>query len=305
MTMTPGLPPKMKPESTGFTLIELVVVIVIIGFIASTFVIFFKPAIDSYLAVGRRAGLTDMTDTAMRRMTRDIRMAVPNSIRLATSRCAEMIPTSAGGRYRAAPDTVWDGANPGNLSKPMDTSSTVSEFDVMTALTTPVANGDWVVIDNQNTDDVYAGDNRAEILSVDVPPAASPPLGMHRIKLKAAKQFPSGYDGGRFNIVPNAQNAVFYVCDSPGKDAGGDGTGKLYRFANYGFIAAGSSICPTPATMSVAATVLASKVESCSFIYDPNHGATQQSGFIEVQIKVTEHDESVSLIYGAHVDNVP
>lgn len=293
----------MKKRQTGFTLVELVMVIVIVGVMASTLVVFFKPAFDSYLAVGRRAGLTDLADTAMRKMTRDVRLAVPNSIRLATVQCFESIPTSAGGRYRTAPDPVWDAANPGNLSQPMDMSSAVSVFDVVTILTsTPVA-GDWVVIDNQNTNDVYSGTNRAAILSVGTPPVATPSLGVHRITLGTATQFPIGYDGGRFTIVPNAQQAVFYVCDSPGLDANGDGRGKLYRFANYGFNAAIPTVCPTPVAAST--PVLLSHVSSCSFVYSPNQGATQQSGFVEVQLKVTQQNESVSLVYGAHVDNVP
>lgn len=295
---------KMKSRQAGFTLVELVMVIVITGVIASTMVIFFKPAFDSYLAVGRRAGLTDLTDTAMRKMTRDIRLAVPNSIRLATAQCFELMPTSTGGRYRAAPDTVWDAANPADPSQPMDMSAAISVFDVLTTLTssTTTMAGDWVVIDNQNTNDVYEGTNRAAIQSVGTPPVAAPSLGAHRITLTAATQFPSGYDGGRFVVVPNAQRAVFYVCANPGLDANGDGTGKVYRFANYGFKAASPAACPVP----VAATpVLVSNVESCSFVYSPNQGATQQSGFVEVQLKVTQKNEPVSLVYGAHVDNVP
>jgi MSHA biogenesis protein MshO len=292
----------MQKREAGFTLIELIMVIVIVGVIASILVISFKPAFDSYLAVTRRARLTDLADTAMRKMTRDIRLAVPNSIRLATSQCVEFIPTSTGGRYRTKPDTVWDAVQPGNPSKPIDTSDTVSEFDVVTALTAVPVAGDWVVIDNQNTNDVYSGTNRAAIESVGIPPVASPSLGLHRITLTAATQFPVGYDGGRFSIVPNAQQAVFYVCDNPGLDASGDGTGKVYRFSAYGFNADNPSACPKP----LAATpVLADHVESCSFIYAANQGATQQSGFVEVQFKFTQKDESVSLQYGTHVDNVP
>lgn len=309
----------MKLKQTGFTLIELIMVIVIVGVIASTMVVFFKPAFDSYLAVGRRAELTDQTDTTLRKMTRDIRLAVPNSIRLVTPQCFELIPTSTGGRYRTAPDTVWDVANATDPSRAMDMSTATDVFDVMTAWTTTPALGDWVVIDNQNTNDVYAGINRAAIASIDTPtlpspPAGSPRLGVHRIRLTAATQFPTGYDGGRFNVIPDAQQAVFYVCASPvafnaaGQttlDANGDGRGTLYRFAHYGFNAASPATCPVPVITSPVTPVLVSNVESCLFIYSPNQGATQENGFVEIQLRVTQRNESVSLVFGAHVDNVP
>ena len=165
---------------------------------------------------------------------------------------------------------------------------------------TPVA-GDWLVIDNQNTNDVYAGTNRAAIQAVAAPP--DPSLGYQRITLQAATQFPSGYDGGRFVVVPNSQNAAFYVCSGAGVDAQGSGTGTLYRFANYGYNAATPVACPVPVPGTT--PVLVTKVRSCSFIYSPSQGATQQSGFVWMNLEIAEQNERVSLVYGAHVENVP
>ena len=51
-------------------------------------------------ASARRAALTDTADTAVRRMARDIRKALPNSIRQTSDQCVEFIPTKTGGRYR-------------------------------------------------------------------------------------------------------------------------------------------------------------------------------------------------------------
>ncbi|MCR4298431.1 MAG: type II secretion system GspH family protein [Gallionella sp.] len=285
----------------GFTLIELIVVMVVTGIIAATIVVFFKPAFDIYLAVGRRAGLTDLADTALRRMSRDIRLAVPNSIRWPNSQCFELVPTAAGGRYRMGPDTS-PGA-PGNGW--FDGNAAVSVLDVLTPLSSTPAANDWLVIDNQNTNDVYTGTNRSAIASVATPPALDPNLDYyyHRITLQAATQFPSGYDGGRFVVVPNAQNAVFYVCAGTGVDAEGSGTGTLYRFANYGYNAATPAACPVPVVGTT--PVLASKVKSCSFVYSPTQGATQQSGFVWMNLEIAEQREFISLVHGTHVDNVP
>lgn len=291
----------LAARQSGFTLIELIVVMVVTGIIAGTVVVFFRPAFNSYVAVGRRAGLTDLADTALRKMSRDIRLAVPNSIRSPGSQCFELVPTSTGGRYRMGPDTVWDGANPGVPSAWFDGTAAVAMLDVLTPLSSTPAAGDWLVIDNQNTNDVYAGTNRAAILSVAAPP--DPSLGYSRITLQAATQFPGGYTGGRFVAVPNAQNAVFFVCAGAGVDAQGSGTGTLYRFANYGFNAANPVACPAPVPGST--PVVATKVKSCRFDYAPNQGATQQSGFVWMKLEIAEQNEAIVMVHGAHVDNVP
>ena len=64
-------------KQRGFTLVELITVIVIMGIMASMITVFLKPAIDSYLDSRRRADLTDIADTAIRRMAQDILEAKP------------------------------------------------------------------------------------------------------------------------------------------------------------------------------------------------------------------------------------
>lgn len=301
--------------ATGFTLVELVVVIVITGVIAGVIGAFFKPAIDSYFGSRRRAELTDVADSALRRMARDIRLAVPNSIR-PNSTCGtsggsfELVPTSGGGRYRLAPDPGWDAANPANPSAPIDGTTAVSSFDVLAlspSLSLPSVN-DWVVIDNQNTDDVYTSApnllNRASILGITTYTSTSTPnttVASHRISLTPNSAFPSGYREGRFSIVPSNQQAVFYVCSNAGGTSGqGDGTGTLYRFANYGFNS--SSTCPDP--LASVPAVVATNVLTCQFEYSPSSGATQ-NGFMWMQIQLQQAGERVTLSYGTHVDNVP
>jgi MSHA biogenesis protein MshO len=290
----------MLSRRSGFTLVELIVVMVVSGVLAGGMLAYFKPAVANYLAVGRRAGLSDLADGALRGMTRDIRRAVPNSVRLANSQCVELIPTSDGGRFRTGPDTQWDAANPASPSAQLDMSGAAAAFDVLTPLLNTQLANDWVVIGNQTGNDVYTGVNRAAIASVSAPP--SPTLGPHRITLGAAKQFPLGYEGGRFVVVPDAQQAVFYVCANAGTDANGTGTGTLYRFSKYGFNASAPTVCPSATTST---PIVATKVAACAFVYDPNQGATQQSGFVEAQLTLSDQGESVPLSYGAHVDNVP
>jgi len=286
----------MLRRARGFTLVELIIVMVITGILAGSMVVFFKPAVESYMAVNRRAGLTDMADGAMRKMIRDVKAAVPNSIRLVDKNCFEVMPSSDGGRFRAGPDTAWDSTDPTHPSQWLDMTAGVTSFDVVTALRSATAANDFVVIDNQNTDDVYAGLNRATISGI-----ATAPNGKDtRITLSANQQFPIGYEGGRFQIVPANQQAVFYVCSNVGV-SNGTGTGTLSRLSGYGFTATSPKVCPS----TVGTQVMATKVSSCEFTYNPNEGATQQSGYIQVQITLQDNGEPVSLLYGAHVENAP
>ncbi len=289
-----------KKRATGFTLVELVVVIVITGIIAAVIGAFFKPAIDSYFSSRRRAALTDRADSALRRMARDIRLAVPNSIRKPSPACGaddsfELIPASGGGRYRLAQDPA------STLSAPIDGSTAVSSFDVLSlspTLPLPLAN-DWVVIDNQNTDDVYLNAiNRAAIQTITT---LNTTIASHRINLTTNFSFPPGYREGRFSIVPESQQAVFYLCNNAGGTAGqGDGQGTLYRFSRYGFLPA--STCPTPTAGRT--SIVATNVLSCTFQYSPASGATQ-NGFMWMQIRLQQAGETVTLSSGTHVDNVP
>jgi MSHA biogenesis protein MshO len=127
----------------GFTLVELVVVIVITGIMAASIAVFFVPAINAYFDTRRRAELTDTADTALRRMARDVRRAVPNSIRIPNAQCFELVPTIAGGLYRRAVDIDHVAG-----SDPLDTSATDSSFDVLSPMT-GVAIGDFVIVGNQ------------------------------------------------------------------------------------------------------------------------------------------------------------
>ena len=58
-------------------------------------------------------------------------------------------------------------------------------------------------------------------------------------------------------------------------------------------------------TAASSGAVVASDVANCEFVYNPNQGATQQSGFVWMRIELSEANESVALAYGVHVDNVP
>lgn len=291
----------------GFSLVELIIVIAITSIIAASLAVVLRPTIDAYVDTRARSDLSDQADTALRRMLRDVRQAVPNSIRMPNSQCFEMVPTITGGRFRKGVDTVNDGASTCNdtmgsaASCPVDTSKETVVFDSLTPLSTLPAANDWVVINNQNTSDVYLGSNRARVVTA-AALSAGDKRGRARIQIEG-RQFPSGYEGGRFMVIPNSQQAVFYVCAGAdgNLDAGGNGKGTLFRVRGYGFNSDPPSACPSVTNADVVATHLS----NCRFIYNPNQGVTQQSGFIWLEMTMVRSSETAHLSVGAHVLNTP
>ena len=289
----------------GFTLVELIVAIVITAIIAASIAVFLRPALDSYTDNRVRAELTDQADTALRRIVRDVRQAVPNSLRMASAQCFELVPSIAGGRYRMGPDVVNDSAascSPsGTCAAWVDPSTSLSSFDTLTSLDATPAVGDWVVINNQNGNDVYEGNNRWAITGVSTPAATQGKLRLSVNPTSTGAVLSAGYSGGRFQVVSSTQQAVFYICSGAnGVNANGNGNGTLYRLKrnfdpNY----------PTACPAVTNADVLATNVRSCTFVYDPNQGATQQSGFLWLNLELTRNNETASLTMGAHVMNVP
>src|SRR5574343_2009528 len=89
-------------RSTGFTLVEMIVSIVIAGILVSMVAMFGRRQVDAYIDVGNRAQLSDEADTALRRIARDLQSALPNSVRLDVSHnFLEFVPIRDAGRYRA------------------------------------------------------------------------------------------------------------------------------------------------------------------------------------------------------------
>ena len=89
----------------GFTLVEMVIVIVITGIIGAMVAVFIRVPVQGYIDTTARAALADTADTAARRLTRDVRLALPNSVRVsANGQYLELLLTRTGGRYLSDSD---------------------------------------------------------------------------------------------------------------------------------------------------------------------------------------------------------
>ena len=284
----------------GFTLVELIIVMVLVGIIAGILVLQIRPAMQSYLAIRQRANLTSQADAALRRILWEVRTAVPNSLRYtidgAQSQCIEFVPTKDGGRFRTAYDYSVP-SSPAGL--PLDRDTPTKKFDTLTAVDPDVTRGDFVFVGNANGGDVYDPANSWQVDTVADPATDPQARGRKVITLLQSATTPPGYEGGRFVVIPANERAVTYTCTKPGTDPNGTGTAFIYRVTGYLPSTTPAKTCPTgPA-------ILVAKVSDCNILYHESQGVTQQSGYMQLRLGLSEGGETVRLTMGAHVENTP
>jgi MSHA biogenesis protein MshO len=308
----------------GTTLIELITVISILGVIASVASVFIRGPIDAYVDSTRRAGLTDSADTAMRRIARDIRKALPNSTRIKNpvgltvddphvDECLEFIPTKMAGRYRAVPNVSAtangdildfvtaegdDSFNMMGLNSDLPADQQIKVDDVVAvynlgARAVPGA-------DDNTGADAYTGANTSKVVEVEVEGVWVDGVLDDDSSKEAtiyidSKLFPLASGSKRFYVIPEEENIVAYACafDS-------NGVGNLRRMVRS--FDSPDDYCRSKDGL-INGPILASNVSSCKFEHDDSD--LQRNEPVRLTITFTDSGESISLYHQVSENNWP
>lgn len=251
-------------------MVEMIIVIVVLGIISAIIALVVKAPIDSYFDTARRSDMVDAVDNALRRMARDVRAAVPNSLHLpgTDKRCIQMIPAVGGGRYRSELTSSGTG-------DVLNFSAADTSFDVLGSYGLPLSAGATfhVVVYNLGFtgSDVYAGDSRAQIAT-----------GTATSVTHASKKFPLESPAKRFQLMPD--RSIIYSCEG----------GRLIRTTSS---LTKESACPTSGTEMIGSSVI------CSFGY--LSAFYERNGLLISDLTYTRGGESIRLYRETHVNNVP
>lgn len=129
----------------GFSLIELVIIIVVMGVLMAGTAVYITNSVSAYSAVARRDQLTSMGRLTVERVVRDLRTALPNSVRVSNN-CIEFLPVISGSAY---------------LTLPVDSSGTT--FTAADFVLPTYADTKHVVVYPYNQTSLYAQSNPGPI----------------------------------------------------------------------------------------------------------------------------------------------
>jgi MSHA biogenesis protein MshO len=284
----------------GFTLIELIVVVVLLGILAAGSSIFIARPIEIYQEQVRRQQLVDAAEMALRQIAVDVRAALPNSIRFndngPASWSIEMIETVDGARYRdeaGAPFTDPDYI--------LEFTGSDSFFNILGEFSNSPGSSLRVAIYNTNSDDIYThaelGTNPGLISQqgITLQTIAGSPSDEQQIELDTAHQFIQQSPGQRLFLV---SGPVSYTCDA---------VNGLVRFEGYSFRSAYTSVDSFADLDSQAGEthgLVAANTTRCAMDYEA--GSPTRGGLLTIDLSLSNSvGETVRLLHQLHVDNVP
>jgi len=288
----------------GFTLVEAVLAIVIVGIIGAIVAVFIRAPVQGFTESAERAAATDEADLALRRMARDLRLALPNSVRVtAGGDAVEFMLTSTGGRYLSVDDDV-----PGLPALDFDNPAN-KQFAVIGGTMRPIEAGNYIVVYNLGPGSVpsdayrYRGGvdtantgemNIAKVVSVDNPGTATPLVTLEDNPF-ARQSVPMVSPSQRFQVVTTP---VSYQCERLP-----DGSLGLVRYWDYPINAA----LQVPPQGGARRAVIARRVAACNGIFQYGSAATRRSALVilNLPLSLAKGNGQLRLVHQVHVDNTP
>jgi len=265
-------------KTAGFTLVEMIVVMTIVAILAAASAVFIRNPTQAFFDSENRANLTDRADTALRRMTRDIRNALPNSVRTTINggdSFIEFIPVKTAGRYRASIGTSIS-------DNPLDFSLSTDTFDVL-GPSVKIDAGDKLVIYNLGIagSDAYEGTNIRVLQTTST---------LNTLSFTGGA-FPQPSPSSRFFTV---STPVSYACDMTNN--------VLLMYSGYS-IQSSQPSSVTALNALASARKLASNLSACKINYVS--GVLQRNGVVTIYLGFAEDTAKVTLMHQVNVVNSP
>lgn len=289
----------------GFTLIELIVVISLLGVISLVSVGFITSTVQGYADLTRRDQLSSAVRVAVDRMSRELRNALPNSIRVsADGSCLEFIPSLAASVY---------------VSVPLSASAASTSFSSVPYAVEPSSGRIAVYpIDSNGSDEPARPASNNPIYDLDSHSIISPLMqvgnvlqasaGEVSVLLSASHYFPADSPAKRYFIV---DEPVSFCVEGTDLYRYQGESGSSYSYAETQASQALLSGLSEPYRQLLASDVLSNPSGSQPFAF--SDATLQRNGLVLFDLYVEDQDitaadrtqESVRVQFEVHIKNVP
>ncbi len=305
-------PAPRRQARSGHTLVELILVISIIGILAGVAALLILWPVRQYADSGRREVLVTEAESALRRMARDIRTALPHSVRVTdngagTAFAIEFLPVLDGSKANTKVGAgCWkynEQAATGN--KEWDI---LGKFRDAATYTTP---GIRLVTNNQGIsgNDVYEDANKPVGQTAVITPAALTvtlnvdgacsacvlnPERDHICLLQGATptnhKFTSFSPNQRMYVV---KTPVSYLCDTT--------AGTITRYDNYAIQPGQPATAADFAAANASNALLVEHVSGCQV--KSSASDIRDRGLVTLYLGLTHDDQTVRLVHQVMLDN--
>lgn len=254
----------------GFTLIELVIVIVLMSLMSLAGVEVIRQSSQSYLKMSDRQALGSAARFVVERMSREFRLALPGSVRVSGA-CIEYMPIKVAGTY---------------FSAPFDSDSTAMTVVQVSA---DLAAETGRIVIYPVGDDVY--DLSAAMLS----PAAS--IGAPDVDNVSTISW-----AGSHTFSFSSPTRRFFMVDSPVSYCV-DGE-HLFRYTNYGIEAVQPSLADLPAALPDRA-LLVNQLTGALTPFNVAAPGLSRNAIVMLALEFSVAGESIQVSHEAQLRNVP
>ncbi len=274
-------------------------VIALMGILVSIVAAFIVRPVEGYRDLARRAALAEAAESALRRMQRDIRTALPNSVRItntASGYTLELVPVLDAGRYNESGGGAAASLNFGGDA----------DFDIQHCFRNPATKttaGIRLVLNNQGTglynvyNDAASGVGVQSIITpaigmtISITSATCPASGNDHINLSSAHDFRNAQSPNRQLYV--VTTALSYLCDTT--------AGTLTRYYNYAITATQPVTAADFVALNASSALAANRVTACSVASSTVD--VRNRALVTLMLTLAESDEQIRLIHQVQVDN--
>jgi MSHA biogenesis protein MshO len=278
--------PSCQKKSMAFTLVELVMVIVVLAILATGSVKFISQSAQGLVDSADRQALASTASIAMEKVLRQVRRALPNSVRTfddGSNSCIEFVPILYSSEYVSVP-----------------IASAATNFDAIAFSNAVGGESGYVAVYPISESSVYGTTSPATDRSISTTVASASPAGIPSANLQtitfelpSSYRFPTGSPRKRFYLVSDPIS----FCE--------DANGRLWRYQNYGFHPDSSSSIPTSGADSI---LIADSLQVNSLSFNILPAQLQRNAVIRMSLVIVRSNsslESLELSQEVQLRNVP